>query len=78
MTAGIDFGLELLAELRGEDIAKITQLMIEDNPKPPFDTGHPDTLGPEMVAMAQQSTDDAHIRSGIEIAKNKRGVRVDA
>ena len=76
VTAGFDFGLTLLAELRGGDVAKITQLMIEYNPEPPFDTGHPDTAGPELVAMVDQSMGDQHIRSGIEIAKNKRGAQV--
>ena len=50
--------------------------MIEYNPEPPFDTGHPDTAGPELVAMVDQSMGDQHIRSGIEIAKNKRGARI--
>ena len=31
-----------------------------------------------MVAMVHQSMGDEHIRSGIEIAKSKRGVQVDA
>ncbi|SFJ86605.1 DJ-1/PfpI family protein [Jannaschia pohangensis] len=73
VTAGIDFGLTLLAELRGEDVAKITQLMIEYNPKPPFNTGHPDTAGPEMVAMVHNSMGDGPLKAGIEIAKSKRG-----
>lgn len=76
VTAGTDFGRRLLAELRGENVAKINQLMIEYNPEPPFDTGHPDTTGPEMIALVHQSMGDQHIRSGIEIAKNKRGAQV--
>lgn len=78
VTVDIDFGLELLAELRGEDIAKINQLMIESNPKPTFNIRHPDTVGPEMVAKVHQSLGGERIRSGIEIAKNERGVRVDS
>lgn len=50
VTAGIDFGLTLLAELRGEDVAKMTQLMMEYDPAPPFNTGHPRTVGPELTA----------------------------
>ena len=52
VTAGIDFGLTLLGLLRGEQTAKITQLMMEYDPKPPFDTGTPDTAGPELTAAA--------------------------
>jgi hypothetical protein len=48
VTAGIDFGLTLLAELRGDNVAKLTQLMMEYDPQPPFDArpsarGRPDT-----------------------------------
>ncbi len=78
VTAGIDFGLTLLAKLRGEDVAKITQLMIEYDPKPPFNTGHPDTAGPDMVAMVHNSMGDDLLKTGIGIAKNKRGARVEA
>ncbi len=52
MTAGIDFGLSLLAELRGEDVARIQQLMMEYNPAPPFHTGSPELAGTELTAMA--------------------------
>lgn len=75
VTAGIDFGLTLLAELRGEKVAKITQLMIEYNPKPPFNTRHPDTAGPDMVAVVHSLIGDDPLKSGIEIAKNKRGAQ---
>ena len=74
VTAGIDFGLTLLAELRGEEVAKITQLMIEYNPEPPFDTGHPDTAGQDMVADIRRTMGDGNILAGIEIAKRKRGI----
>lgn len=50
VTAGIDFGLTLLAHLRGEDVAKMTQLAMEYDPAPPFDAGHPDSVSPEMAA----------------------------
>jgi cyclohexyl-isocyanide hydratase len=41
VTAGIDFGLVLLAKLRGDDAAKLTQLAMEYDPAPPFDAGSP-------------------------------------
>ena len=52
VTSGIDFGLTLLSELRGEQVAKVTQLAMEYDPKPPFDTGTPETAGPELTAIA--------------------------
>jgi cyclohexyl-isocyanide hydratase len=50
VTAGIDFGLTLLAELAGEEQAKLLQLALEYDPAPPFDCGSPDKAGPERVA----------------------------
>jgi cyclohexyl-isocyanide hydratase len=52
VTAGIDFGLTIASILYGEEIAKITQLMIEYNPAPPFDTGSPEKAGAELVGKA--------------------------
>jgi cyclohexyl-isocyanide hydratase len=49
VTAGIDFGLVLLAKLRGDDTAKLTQLALEYDPEPPFDAGSPKAAGPELV-----------------------------
>ncbi|KYF81887.1 glutamine amidotransferase [Sorangium cellulosum] len=49
VTAGIDFGLTLLALLRGEDTAKLTQLMLEYDPAPPFNAGTPEGAGPELA-----------------------------
>jgi len=49
VTAGIDFGLALLAELAGEDAARSVQLMMEYDPQPPFDSGSPEKAGPERV-----------------------------
>lgn len=52
VTAGVDFGLTLLAELRGEHVARLTQLMIEYDPAPPFDSGYPDRAGADLTAQA--------------------------
>lgn len=51
VTAGIDFGLVLLAKLRGEVIAKAVQLAMEYDPQPPFDAGSPDKAGEVIVTM---------------------------
>src|SRR2546421_4124235 len=49
VTAGIDFGLRLAAELRGENVAKEIQLLMEYDPAPPFAAGSPRTARPELV-----------------------------
>ncbi len=72
VTAGIDFGLTLLAELRGEEVAKVTQLAMEYDPKPPFQTGHPDVAGPALTAAARAIMGDESIRRGVEIARGRR------
>ncbi len=52
VTAGIDFGLVILAKLRGDDAAKLTQLAMEYDPEPPFLSGSPKTAGPAIVEQA--------------------------
>ena len=49
VTAGIDFGLTVAAALYGEEMAQITQLMMEYDPAPPFDVGSPEKAGAELV-----------------------------
>lgn len=53
VTAGIDFGLTVLAKLRGDEVAKTTQLMLEYDPAPPFDSGSPRVAEPGLVAKVQ-------------------------
>lgn len=52
VTAGIDFGLVILAKLRGDDAAKLTQLAMEYDSEPPFDAGSPKTAGLAIVEQA--------------------------
>jgi cyclohexyl-isocyanide hydratase len=48
VTAGIDFGLAIAAELAGPEAAQFIQLSIEYAPAPPFDAGDPRSA-PEAV-----------------------------
>ena len=50
VTAGIDFGFVLAAELAGDEVAKTIQLAFEYDPQPPFDCGSPEKAGPDRVA----------------------------
>jgi cyclohexyl-isocyanide hydratase len=52
VTAGIDFGLVLLAKLRGDEATKLTQLAMEYDPEPPFQSGSPKTADPAIVQRA--------------------------
>lgn len=49
VTAGIDFGLTVAAQLAGDQVAKAIQLGLEYNPAPPFHCGHPDVAEPAIV-----------------------------
>lgn len=53
VTAGVDFGLTVIAEINGVRAAEITQLALEYDPKPPFTAGHPRTAKPEIVASVE-------------------------
>lgn len=53
VTAGVDFGLTLVAELVDEEFAKLVQLSAEYDPEPPFDAGSPSKAGPELVTKVR-------------------------
>lgn len=54
VTSGIDFELTLLGLLFDEEMAQITQLMMEYAPVPPFNAGTPETASKEVVASLLQ------------------------
>jgi len=71
VTAGIDFGLSVVAEIAGETTAKRIQLGIEYDPAPPFDSGNPDkqpTLKSELMS-ARYDGFRAMYRTRIEQAR---------
>jgi cyclohexyl-isocyanide hydratase len=49
VTAGLDFGLTLVAALRGDEYARRIQLLLVSAPKPPFDAGEPESAGSTLV-----------------------------
>jgi cyclohexyl-isocyanide hydratase len=49
ITAGMDFGLVVAAEIAGPDLAQAIQLVLEYDPKPPFTSGSPRTAPPALV-----------------------------
>lgn len=59
VTAGIDFGLAMVAEISGEEAARAIQLAMEYNPAPPFNSGHPDVAKAETVATVIAGFADA-------------------
>lgn len=53
VTAGLDFGLTLLAALRGTPYAQAVQLLAEYAPEPPLNAGTLATAPPEVARMMQ-------------------------
>ncbi|RVU14086.1 DJ-1/PfpI family protein [Methylobacterium oryzihabitans] len=53
VTAGIDFGLAVVAALVGRDEAETVQLALEYAPAPPFDAGTPQTASPAILDRAK-------------------------
>jgi cyclohexyl-isocyanide hydratase len=70
VTAGIDFGLSVVAEIAGEMTARAIQLGIEYNPAPPFDSGHPDSAPHAVKSAVSDRYEKANLalRAGIEQA----------
>jgi cyclohexyl-isocyanide hydratase len=58
VTSGIDFGLVVVSELLGEAIAQKIQLELEYNPKPPFDSGSPQTAPPAVLANVKAAKEN--------------------
>jgi len=57
ITSGIDFGLEILADLFGEEEAKTVQLAMEYAPAPPFSSGTPVEASPSVITEARRRMD---------------------
>jgi cyclohexyl-isocyanide hydratase len=72
VTAGIDFGLTVAAELAGIEEAQAIQLELEYAPAPPFDAGDPRTAPQAVVERVRQRSADgfaARRRVVMEIAQ---------
>ncbi len=75
VTAGIDFGLAVAAEIFGEKEAKAIQLGIEYAPEPPFNAGSPETAGEDVVSAALDaaSSRQAAREAAVQAAAEKLG-----
>jgi cyclohexyl-isocyanide hydratase len=60
ITAGIDFGLRVAAELRGEDYARFLTLALEYDPQPPYGSGTPEKATPAVEKMSHSAFDPLH------------------
>lgn len=58
VTSGIDFALELIAMISGEEVARTVQLALEYDPAPPFPGGTPDTAPEHILFNLRQRVYD--------------------
>jgi transcriptional regulator GlxA family with amidase domain len=64
VSSGIDMALTLLDRMHGPQLAQLTQLGIEYDPEPPFQSGSPRTAPPELVPVARAALDAAAVPTG--------------
>ncbi|MEC9369003.1 MAG: DJ-1/PfpI family protein [Pseudomonadota bacterium] len=69
VTAGIDFGLTVAAELFGEAQARAIQLGIEYAPQPPFDSGTPEAAGKEVETAARAAASKRQAEREVAVKK---------
>ncbi len=69
VTSGIDFALELIATIAGEDVAKSVQLGLEYDPAPPFAGGTPGTSPAHITAAIRERVYD--------VAAQQMGAAID-
>ena len=75
VTAGIDFGLQVIRELWGDQSAQLAQLTMEYDPQPPTNSGSPRTAAPELVAGARQILAGYSARQAIAVAAAAKRLR---
>jgi putative intracellular protease/amidase len=59
VSSGIDMALHLAQEVSGTEMAKTIQLIIEYDPKPPFDSGSIAKADPSIVEFAKRAAESA-------------------
>ena len=77
VTAGIDFALSLVAELRGQEVAERIALMVEYAPAPPFRTGSPREApaGHVQTVRSERAGVQEDRRNRLREALQRRGPR---
>lgn len=81
VTAGIDVALRIVADLFGEQAAKLVQLSIEYDPQPPFNAGSPDGAGEgvttDLLARMRPMLEAraAAVAAGADALRRRRSAR---
>ncbi len=75
VTAGLDFGLAMAAKLRGDDYARMLQLIVEYDPQPPFDAGSEAKAGEKIDRRVRAvfASQVASAKKNAYLARNRLG-----
>jgi cyclohexyl-isocyanide hydratase len=73
VTSGIDFALRMIGRWDGLDKGKLTELLIEYAPQPPFGVGRPELATPEALAVAESILKQEMPIARVEAAARRRG-----
>ncbi len=57
VSAGIDMALHLVSQIAGKDVAEMIQLLIEYDPRPPFDSGSIQKASKEIIKLAEKAAE---------------------
>ena len=68
-TSGIDFGLQVVADIAGDEVAQSIQLGLEYDPDPPFASGHPDRASAPVRSMVSPRYEKARANFRAELAR---------
>ncbi len=76
VTAGIDFALTLMAMIRGEEHAKLVQLMLEYDPQPPFLSGSPENADQHIVRRVRELTSRSQVERQAKVSAASEKLRI--
>jgi cyclohexyl-isocyanide hydratase len=75
VTSGLDFGLSMLAKMFGEPAGRLTELVLEYAPQPPFGTGRPDIADAQTLAAAEPMLSGVFPSARLEAAGRRFAAR---
>jgi hypothetical protein len=74
MTAGIDFALHMIGVCNSAENGRLTELLMEHGPQPPFDVGRSDLAPPQTRAAADPILAREMPCALVELAARRRGL----
>lgn len=74
VTAGMDFGLTLVAALRGQSAAEEIQLALEYAPEPPFQSGRPEDAAEKVLDKVRLKTQNLRRERENLVAQSKKNL----